>query len=614
MRQSFNCLLLLILLAVSVGAQTGPGGVGGSATNVLWLSADNGVFNGAGNPATNGNDVQTWSDRSGNGRDATQATAGLRPNYTTNALNSLPVLAFTAANSDQLMATSVSTANTASAWAVASYGSLPSSNPGILVASPSGAGANAAPGDKSIGMWVSSGTAQAWGRGIQSDNTSRDISQVTTLSANTFYIINNIYRSSGINQFVNSTASGNNAGHNGTLRSWRDVSIGRQGTESWNGNIAEIIFFNFEVNSAQRIIIDNYLAAKYGLTLTSNDLYDEDNGANGNYDFEVAGIGRVDAANIHADAQGTGIVRILNPTNLDNNEFLMWGHDNLSTQATNTTDVPTGVQARMARRWRVSEASTAGTAVNVGNVDIRFDLAGLGSVTASDLRLLIDTDNDNSFADETPIAGATLFGGTVYQFAGVSAISNNVRFSLGTISKNQTPLPVELVSFSVAETEEGSASIKWTTATEKNNERFEVLRSRDGEAWETIHICPGRGNGQMFQHYEVIDPYPYRGTSYYRLNQVDVDGSSKLYPTEVLTLSGGEEPFRVFPNPVEDELVLQGEHADLEEVQLFDQFGKALDPPVRRESSNRLVMDLTVLPVGIYFLKTKTMKVKVVKL
>jgi hypothetical protein len=85
--------------------------------------------------------------------------------------------------------------------------------------------------------------------------------------------------------------------------------------------------------------------------------------------------------------------------------------------------------------------------VDVGSIDIRWDLTGKGAVTASDLRLLIDTDNDGTFADETPIPGATLIGGNVYGFSGVSAISNNLRFTIGTANSSQTPLPIELISF-----------------------------------------------------------------------------------------------------------------------------------------------------------------------
>ena len=90
-------------------------------------------------------------------------------------------------------------------------------------------------------------------------------------------------------------------------------------------HVYETMYFSEKVNAAQRIIIDNYLSAKYRVTMLANNVYDEDSVANGNYDYEVAGIGRVDASNIHDDAQGTSIVRMLNPTDLNNDEFLNVG-------------------------------------------------------------------------------------------------------------------------------------------------------------------------------------------------------------------------------------------------------------------------------------------------
>lgn len=423
-----------LFLSQHLVAQTGPGGVGTAATNVLWLSADNGVYNNAGTtPAANNDNVQQWNDRSGNGRNASQSTLALRPNYITGVRNGFPGIRFTEASDDQILSTGVTSANEASIWAVASYSSLPTPNDGIIQAAPAGQAFSSGTADKVLGLWVSSaGSRAVWGRGVQSNSTQIDIPQVAAgyTNANTFYIFNNIYGNSFIRQYVNDNAAGS-AGYNNTLRSWSDFGIGRQGTESWNGDIMEVIAYNVAVNSAQRIIISNYLAAKYDLALTANDVYAMDGSG---YDYEVAGIGRVDASNIHSDAQGSGIVRISSPSDLENNEFLMWGHDNGALTMT-ATGVPTGVTTMLTRKWRVSETGGDG---DVGSVTIQFDVTGVTdftSLTACDaalaMRLLVDTDNDNSFADETPIQGAVNVSGNLYSFSGVTAISDQRRFTIG---------------------------------------------------------------------------------------------------------------------------------------------------------------------------------------
>lgn len=206
------------------------------------------------------------------------------------------------------------------------------------------------------------------------------------------------------------------------------------GTAGFRGDITEVIVFSTKVNTAQRIIIENYLAAKYGLTSSSNDLYINDNSANGNFDFDVAGIGRIDNLNQHNDSQGTGIVRILNPTELEDDEFLIWGHQNGNLLFDNTIDIPANIKSRLNRVWRVNEVSTTGASVDVGGVDIRFDLTGLGTISATDLRLLVDTDNDGFFNDENPIAGAISLGNNIYAFNNQIALQNNYRFTISKAS------------------------------------------------------------------------------------------------------------------------------------------------------------------------------------
>ncbi|MEM9078381.1 MAG: hypothetical protein AAGC43_15160 [Bacteroidota bacterium] len=212
-----------------------------------------------------------------------------------------------------------------------------------------------------------------------------------------------------------------------------NVGGNTSGTQGYVGDVAELIVFNARVNSAQRIIVENYLAAKFGLNSTSNDVYNEDDSANGNFDHDVAGIGRIDASNLHDDSQGTGIVRISDPTGLDNNEFLIWGHDNGALTLTNTTDVPSNTtSARLDRVWRVSEANTSGSSVDVDAIDIRMDMTGITGFSATNLpQLIVDTDNDGSFDDEFPISATAALGGDVYRFSGTTALSDNSRFTFG---------------------------------------------------------------------------------------------------------------------------------------------------------------------------------------
>jgi hypothetical protein len=605
-------VICILFLSTYLSAQTGPAGVGNATNNVLWLSGNYDIYNDAGiTLATNNDNVEIWNDRSGNNNHAIQTTNANKPNYFSNVVNGFPAVRYSAANADHLTVTSVATSNLASIWTIASYASLPSPNPGVMQASPSGLSNSSNVNDKVIGLWVAN-SSNVWGRAIQSNNTTRNISQTTSLSANTFYNINTICRTNRVDQYVNNAAAGNNTSHNGTLSSWTDISIGRQGTESWNGDIAEVIIYNTEVNSAQRIIIDNYLSAKYDFGLATNNIYTQDNVANGNYDFEVAGIGRVDASNIHDDAQGSGMVRILNPTGLDNDEFLIWGHDNGLAEAQEFTDVPAGVDTRLVRTWRVSEVSSSGIGVNIGSIDMRWDLNDLGSITASDLRLLIDNNNNGTFTDDASISGAVDLGSGIYEFqnvpGGVGGIRNNRRFTIATINSIQTPLPIELLTFEARHSYNNSVQIQWETANETNNDYFTVERFTNKSNWRPIRVIKGAGNSNKHLTYHIIDTAPSNGIIYYRLKQTDFDGKFSYSKIVSIEIDETRNSIIIYPNPTEDLLTIRGEELKLSEIRLYNIQGIEVTEKIEyiNQSESIVIIKLSNLPTGTYFLSTQT--------
>lgn len=598
----FTVAVALLIHGVA-GAQTGPAGVGSSSTNVLWLGADHGTFSNAGTtPATNGQNVQQWNDRSGNGRHAIQVTTANRPNWHSNQLNGYPLMRYSAANNDRMLSTGLSSAGVASVFVVARFTSLPSPNPGLLQGTPAGNGYTADAAQKSIGQWVSSSSSRPWGRGVQSDGTQRNISETTALAANQTYLISSIYNGTAIPQYVNNAAAGT-VNYNGTLRSWTEMSIGCQhGSESWNGDIAEVIIYNTAVNQVQRILISNYLSAKYGFTLTENDVFLQDAPAQGNYDHDVAGIGRISLSVTHTDARGSGIVRISNPTGLGNNEFLMWGHDNGMLGAWGVGDLPAALQGRLERVWRVSERNTTGTAaVDVGAVDITFDLAGMGNVAPNHLRLLVDADQDGSFADEVPLEGAWHVGGTEYRFSAVTSLSDGVRFTLGTTNLAITPLPVDLLRFSAEMLPAGDVGLSWATASERNAALFHVQHSMDLAAWRTVATIDAQGNSNTLVEYAAQHEGPGAGVNYYRLLQMDHDGSMDLSHVVAVEKRAGPVRTVVYPNPSTDRSWLAGleNKEGTLAVWYFDASGRLLREVFLPLAENvRPELDLQGLPPG----------------
>jgi Secretion system C-terminal sorting domain len=581
----------------------GPGGVGNSTNNKLWVMADRSVFTDAGiTSAANNQLIQQWNDLSGNTRHATE-TAANKPTLFTNIVNGQPVVRFD--NNDRILSTGLTTTNSASIFVVAQYTSLPTNNPGLVVGTPAGLTATLTPTEKSIGVWVNRISTRSWGRIVQSDNiTLVSIPQTTVLASNTFYSIATIANATSLNlsQFVNNAAAGSIA-YDGTFRPWTDLLIGRQDVETWQGDIPEVALYNVPVNTAQRTIINNYLSAKYATTLAAgDDFYTMDNVGNGNYDFDVAGIGQATDGTKHTDAIGLGMVRMWNPNNLGNGEFLIWGRDN-SSATTSTTAAGTAVDGtiikeRLNRIWRASETG------DVGTVSISFDFSGLlagGSPLGSNLRLLIDR-NGNGFADNdvAPIVGSST--GNIVVFSGIN-FQDGDRFTLGNTNL-LTPLPVELLFFN-AKAQGPSVLLTWSTATEINNQDFTIERSPNKTDWVAIGVVKGAGNSTAKLDYQFMDEKAKQGVQYYRLRQTDFDGAIKYSEVVSIDREKGNE-ITVHPNPSSNSFtVVSDKENSIQQIRLVTVLGSSIPISITKNEAG-LNVDPGEIASGIYFIQLIT--------
>lgn len=139
-----------------------------------------------------------------------------------------------------------------------------------------------------------------------------------------------------------------------------------------------------------------------------------------------------------------------------------------------------------------------------------------------------------------------------------NAITTFSPFTFGSKSLSVNPFPVELLSFDAYR--DGTTlrvRCDWNTATETNNDYFAIERSNSlpsgGQGWafEQIGTVQGAGNSTTIQNYVYYDNEPYYGLSYYRLKQVDYDGSF-TYSNIASVYIGGLEIVNIYPNPASD--------------------------------------------------------------
>ena len=110
-------------------------------------------------------------------------------------------------------------------------------------------------------------------------------------------------------------------------------------------------------------------------------------------------------------------------------------------------------------------------------------------------------------------------------------------------------LPVELLSFNANCNNEGFVDLTWQTASEYNSSNFDLERSRNGSEWQVIQTIPAAGNSNELITYQAVD-HAHSEIQYYRLNQVDIDGTNKYYdPISLNCDDSDKEVIQTYPNP-----------------------------------------------------------------
>jgi len=175
-----------------------------------------------------------------------------------------------------------------------------------------------------------------------------------------------------------------------------------------------------------------------------------------------------------------------------------------------------------------------------------------------------------------------------YEFNGSGAFIN---LNFGT-----NPLPVELTKFegkAVANT----VQLDWATATETNNAHFEVERSADGTKFNAIGQVKGAGTTIDAQQYRFVDENPYAGINYYRLKQVDTDGTYE-YIDPIAVAVTNKTDVRLAPNPVRDVTTIFALPEGSTQMTLLNYQGKIVRQWNTLNVGQRL--DFSDLPSGNY--------------
>lgn len=202
------------------------------------------------------------------------------------------------------------------------------------------------------------------------------------------------------------------------------------------------------------------------------------------------------------------------------------------------------------------------TAGSDDNVTVTASIPGLsGFSAAANLRLIGWNGTEWVALSATGTASGVTENSTLSGVipAGVSITA----LAIGTV---ENPLPVTLVSFTGKAVEQ-TAALKWVTTMETNASHFEVQRSDNAKNFESIGKVDAKGESNTLLNYGFVDQTPLSGTNYYRLKQIDMDGSYS-FSKAISILFDTHIKISVYPNPVTDVLRIESSVA-LQSLEVF---------------------------------------------
>jgi hypothetical protein len=586
-------ILVLILIASNhiAFSQTGPGGVGSKATTLkLWFDGKDvnatGIVSGT-NPAA-GTNLATWNDKSGYGVNVTQNIANV-------AAISPSGLGVTFNNTGYLLGSDATLPSGGSARTAF-----------VCAASPSTCC------DDVMLFYGTANNSQSYGilkkgnGGVRNFFYNNDLDDVGGwLPANQMKIVNTWYKASSQQIYVNGNLSISAVSTPNTLLG-QGLQIGGWNSFSLNSNatISEIILHSYALNPAEKAVVENYLSEKYSVVLSSTDYY---SGHTGLYINEVQGIGTSDGtvanSQTYSASSGGLEIKTANGTFNTANKYVFTGYSQVSNSISiaNLGTVPT-VQQRWNRVWYLDKTGTV-------DITMSFNFAtsgisGFATPAGTNYVLLYSSTDPYAFQNLTASNGIIpTVAGSIVSFTITNASLANGYYTIGTTNTSISPLPIELLNFSVSE-EKQNVLLSWQTLSEKNNNYFTIQRSSDLITWNDISDIKAAGNSNSLINYSFKDRNPLKGISYYRLKQSDLDGKSTYSAMASVSLVNNGT-IAIYPNPTENELTLEGYNVENVNFRLIDNLGQEM--PVKFSAQpGKTMIDLTEIPGGIYNLLVET--------
>ncbi len=248
--------------------------------------------------------------------------------------------------------------------------------------------------------------------------------------------------------------------------------------------------------------------------------------------------------------------------------------------------------------------------IDLGNFDVRVSTDGNNFNTIGNLNAASPPANCSNFG---PLTLGTAYNNQPNLYIRLYKLNDAVtalnRLRLDNITLQATALPVELTFFQTEVADNQKVNIKWETATEINSSHFILERSRDAVNYKSIAQIEAAGASNAKKLYSFTDESALFGTNYYRLSQIDKDGTQQVFRPQAVIIDDSYLPFGVFPNPSTGEnFKVKVEDSDEAVLKLTDFAGKVIGINVNKLTQTILEINPSEpLTFGTYILEVQTL-------
>lgn len=259
----------------------------------------------------------------------------------------------------------------------------------------------------------------------------------------------------------------------------------------------------------------------------------------------------------------------------------------------------------------------------------KFNLLAMDGLTGSELRLMnrpsatipgntgqgswVSTNGSHNGVDLSANTGIAMYSINAASLQGSRRDGLTSFGGFVAAGNGPSPLPVELLYFNAEAKEGRNVLCRWETATEINNDYFEVEAAREQEGnlrFESIGRVSGNGTSSTPHAYAWLDTQALKGRNYYRLKQVDYDGTIAYSKTVVVLLNGSKsfEVIGISPNPFYNQanLFVQVPASGNLEIHISNTLGQSVYAGNRHLAKGSNSFDLAIeegLAAGVYYVQ-----------